>query len=78
MKLYLLSQEENNDWDTYDSFVVACEDIETARHTLPSTQLTWGQEYSSWCKTPDAVTVKYLGEAADGIQGIICASFNAG
>jgi hypothetical protein len=47
MKLYLISQTKNKDYDTYDS--------------------------------AEAVTVEYIGEAAEGIEvGIVCASFNVG
>jgi len=35
LKLYLVSQTENSDYDTYDSFVVACEDEDVARNINP-------------------------------------------
>lgn len=35
MKLWLISQSENNGYDTYDSAVVAAETEEEARHTYP-------------------------------------------
>jgi hypothetical protein len=35
MKLWLISQEENNKYDTYDSAVVAAETDEAARRTVP-------------------------------------------
>ena len=80
MKLYLISQTQNDDYDTYDSAVVAALDEEAARQIDPgSTKSRWGDAYSSWCKSPEYVQVKYIGEAADGIdQGVVCASFNAG
>jgi hypothetical protein len=78
MKLFLLSQNENNGCDTYDSAVVAAEDEESAKQINIDSSL-WGSEYSSWCSSPDKVNVEYLGEAAEGIlSGIILASFNAG
>ena len=36
MKLWRISQNVNNGWDTYDSAVVAAESEEEARHTYPS------------------------------------------
>lgn len=36
------------------------------------------EHYSGWV-TPDEVTVKYIGESAEGVErGSICGSFNAG
>lgn len=85
MKLYLISQEENNDYDTYDSVVVCAPNEEFARQWVPTcdsgTSGRWRSEgdWSSWCSSPDKVTVKYLGKAEPGIAvGVVCASFNAG
>lgn len=81
MKLFLIEQEQNNGYDTYDSAVVAAPNEETAKQMHPSTgkQSDWTEKYSLWCNAPEHVTVRYLGEAADDVdQGVICASFNAG
>ena len=83
MKLYHISQEENNDYDTYSDLVVAAESEEEARmiHPASYSEDPWKDQspYGSWCKTPDQVDVEYIGEAASGIEkGIICASFHAG
>jgi hypothetical protein len=82
VKLWKISQDVNDNYDTYDSAVVAAESEDEAKHMHPSTatdggsgvpDATWG-----WAP-PDAVTVEYIGEAKDGTQkGVICASFNAG
>ena len=80
MKLFLLRQDSNRDWDTYDSIVVAAPDEETARITTPDSE-GWREDnlYGVWCDTPEMVTVDYLGIAEEGVkQGIICSSFNAG
>lgn len=78
MKLYLISQDVNNDYDTYDSAVVAAENDEAARLTLPG-HSRWGDYYTSWAKNPDQVTVLHIGDAVPGTEaGVICASFNAG
>ena len=83
MKLYKISQDVNEGYDTYDSAVVAAPDIETARKMSPLGND--GEEYKIepiWCEPwclSEFVTVEYLGEATEGIkQGVICASFNAG
>lgn len=82
MKLFKISQEENTDYDTYDSAVVAAPDEQTARNMNPSdgkVMTEWGDRYNCWCSSPDNVTVECIGEAAEGVkQGVICASFNAG
>ncbi len=84
MKLYLISQTEHQDYDTYDSAVVCAPDEETARNTNPSgggqmTEKDWTYKYTSWCRSAAAVSVKYLGEAAESLEeGIVCASYNAG
>jgi hypothetical protein len=82
VKLFLLSQDENNNYDTYDS-VVVCADTEDEARLIhpdkPYRQNPWVNPYSSWCKTPKAVTVKYIGEAAPHVKpGVVLGSFNAG
>ena len=82
MKLFLISQEQNKDYDTYDSAVVAAPDEETARQMDPSTGKpanNWSEKYGAWCNDPEHVVVAYIGEAAAEVeQGVVCASFNAG
>lgn len=85
MKLWLISQETNNDYDTYDSAVVAAEDEASAKLTHPSeSEREWkdsgpiDRDYGTWT-SKENVQCKYIGEAAAGIEaGVICASFNAG
>lgn len=78
MKLWLLSQDENKDYDTYDSCVVAAETEGEARLTMPSKYESFDKN-SAWCSGPDKVTVKLLGEAIEGTPaGVVLASFNAG
>lgn len=75
MKLWKISQDENDGYDTFDSAVVAAETESDARDTLPA---DWARPGDSWAK-PEGVKVEYLGEAKDGTAaGVICASFNAG
>jgi len=81
MKLFLISQQEKDGYDTYDSAVVCAPDESAARNMSPDSgePFNWNDPYSIWCSSPDKVEVTYLGEAVDGsIQGVVCASFNAG
>lgn len=93
MKLWLISQNVNNDYDTYDSAVVAAESEEEARCTYPGDSgYKWsgskwqyhshdGQVFNmagySWVD-PAAVDVQFLAEGYEGPAGTVCASFNAG
>ncbi len=84
LKLWHLSQTANTGWDTYDSAVVAAANEEAARLIHPDDfgfpgLDNWAYRHSPWAPTPDQVTVRYLGIAAEGVEpGVICASFNAG
>jgi len=84
MNLYLISQDENTGYDTYDSAVVCAPDEETARGMDPQTgepvifdpdkRMMW-----DWCSSPDKVKVKLIGLAMwDLPQGVVCSSYNAG
>ena len=87
MKLWLLEQFENDDYETYDSCVVAAETEDAARRIHPSAVIREGNwweaeaEYKtySWATTLENVNVTLLGEAVDTIgAGVICSSYNAG
>lgn len=83
MNLYLISQDSNSDYDTFDSAVVCAESEDDARNMDPggmkAEPVEWGSTYNQWCLTPDLVTVKLIGTAAPGMErGVVCASFNAG
>ena len=51
MKLYYLSQEEQDDWDSYDCMVVAAETEESAVRTSPSGFYEWSDERDAWMFT---------------------------
>jgi hypothetical protein len=84
MKLFLVSQTKNSNYDTYSDFVICCENEEMARNASPQngeplTEKEWKKTYSSWCSSIDQVTVEYLGKAKEGLEkGIICSSYHAG
>lgn len=84
MKLWLLSQQEVNDYDTYDSCVVCAATEEEAREMRPDScngfSLDWTKDnWPDWATQKESVKVEYLGTAARGSKRrMICASFNAG
>lgn len=82
MKLYLLTQDANNDYDTYDSAIVAANNKEEARFIHPDNHRNpWdgnGELCCSWCDAA-SVKVEYIGKAKAGTKkGVILSSFNAG
>lgn len=82
MKLWLLVNKKVTGYDTYDSAVVAANTIEEARYIHPQDyKNNWwerDQTYASWCLPAD-VEISFIGEADEKIlEGVICASFNAG
>jgi hypothetical protein len=79
MNLYLCSQKQNQDYDTYDSFIGAFDNEEEARNHHPDDYREWDDGYSTWCESPDDVKVVFIGEADHDLpKGVILASFNAG
>ena len=79
MNIYLLTQDENRGYDTYDSIVVVAKTEEEARYIMPSNYEKFGDNYGSWATHPEAVQVSLIGKAVKGTEaGVILASFNAG
>lgn len=74
MNLYLIEQNYNNNWDTFDSAVVVAKSLKAAVNISPSYE---GD--SAWAPV-EYVTATYLGRAGSKmIEGdVVCASFNAG
>ena len=81
MNLYLLTQDVNMDWDTYDSVIVCAESEEEAVKINPDgdifgTVRRWG---SGWVKDPSLVKCRKIGVADESIEkGVVLTSFNAG
>ena len=83
MNIYLISQEVNSDYDTYDSAIVAANNVKDAQKMHPSN----GAEclsrdeidyYTEWCGYED-VRVELLGVAMQGTKKmVLLASYNAG
>jgi hypothetical protein len=91
MNLYLLSQTDVNDYDTYDSCVVVAKSAAAARKIAPGgdnyddrsdNRNSWHKDWFSRCWTadPEKVTVTLIGKAARGQKEntVVIASFNAG
>jgi hypothetical protein len=94
VNLYLISQEVNNSYDSYDGAVVAAPDEETARRIRPETpypgcepciwidgekNINLLRHLGTWVDHPRHVAVKMIGVASDDVLlGTVLASFNAG
>jgi len=80
--LYLLSQDQYNGYDTYDSCVVCAADPDAARLIHPAQDSTYQPKNwaaSGWANAPEQINCKLIGTAEPGMEpGVICASFNAG
>jgi hypothetical protein len=81
MKLWIIKQNMNNDYDTYSDAVVCADTEEEARLIHPNGYDDWDgtdNTFSTWCGYKDVV-VEYIGEAKEGLKkGVVCASFHAG
>ena len=91
LKLFLISQDTNLEFDTYACAVVAAEDEASAKKFHPCGYMVWSSLHKGWVFSDNRkkyeddswvvlknVKCKYLGEASEGIQaGVICAGFNA-
>lgn len=77
MQVYLLTQNHNNNWDTFNGCVVRAENEEEARNTHPSGG-KW--EYSDWVRSPESVKVEWIGEdhSPTAKSGVILASYISG
>ena len=86
MNIYLVGQSVNEGYDTYDNFVVVCENENDAAFTRPDYcdgDEQWDGKIKTtfletWCDAKDVI-VKLIGttDLFDKKQ-VICASFNAG
>ena len=86
MKLWMLTQDRNTGYDTYDSCIVAAPTAAAAKdfHPRSDTPQFWWLEkdqfgpLDTWAH-PNDVTVRLLGEAVPNTKaGVVLASFNAG
>jgi hypothetical protein len=92
MKLFRISQNIHNGYDTYSDAVVVAPDEATAKTIHPDQyegRDPWpfvpnaddsNYPRNDWADTPDQVKAEYIGEAVEHLsQGaVICASYHAG
>lgn len=90
LRLYMISQDKNNDYDTYDAAVVAAYSSKEARTFHPNGaefmkivgDKVYGEKWDkrTWARHPKDVNVRLVGIAARGIKrgDIVCYSYNAG
>ena len=79
MNLYMISQDVNDNYDTYDGAVVAADNPLSAQAMHPS---GFNKDFTfsnyEWCNIQD-VKVELIGKAKSGTKaGVILASFKAG
>lgn len=73
LKLYLLSQTVNHNYDTYDYCIVCAESMKEAKNIVP------GGNWDYWAFNSKNVSAKLIGIANKNIaKGVVLASFNAG
>jgi hypothetical protein len=79
MNIYLISQDKNTRYGSYDSAVVNAKDEHSARLTHPDHERTdWnGDDWADWTNSEN-VKVNLIGVNNLDIACVICASFNAG
>jgi hypothetical protein len=77
VKLYLIYQDKNTGYDTYDSAVVSAESEDEARRIHPGGYFGLNLETWGWTE-PKNVQVELIAEVTTKPKGVICASFNAG
>lgn len=80
MRVYRIAQSVVNGYDTYDSAVVIATSSFRARRIHPNGGgRPLNESRGDWAKTPDDVTAELIGDArANAVEGVVCASFNAG
>ena len=74
LKIFLLTQDENTNYDTYDSMVVCAKNEEAARKIHPHKRNTayetdedlWKSSWPTWATKPENVKIRYIGIASKG------------
>ena len=78
MNIYLVEQDENIGYDTYNSFICVAIDKDNASKLNPDGS-GWGNSWTAWCGSPSDTAVTLIGKAKhNDEERIILASFNAG
>ena len=82
LKLYKISQDINNGYDTYDAAIVCASSEDEARHLHPRLGSLTADSGDTWVTLSqiNLVNVEYIGEASPNFDcpQAILASYNAG
>jgi hypothetical protein len=80
LKLYLLKQDDNDDYNTYDSCLVAATSVDDVKTIhADGSDFKENEEWPTWALNPQSITVKLIGDASPDIKrGVIISSYNAG
>lgn len=87
LKIYKISQNANDGYDTYDSAIVVAEDEEQAKKIHPNGYMiifdgdgTSSPFNGSWANNISEIKTEYIGMADKkfNVPQVICASFHAG
>ena len=79
MNIYLVEQDVNNGYDTYDAFVCFAESEDDARKMPPSSYVSeWRSLKDEWVDNPALLKVTLLGKSDSTEAKVVLASFNAG
>lgn len=86
MYIYKVSQDHIKGYDSYKSFIIICENEETARYTHPNGDFLKGEDFeeypdllNGWV-APELVKVQLIGEALESLKevSIICSDYTSG
>ena len=80
MQLFLIEQNVNTGYDTYDSAVVRASSSDFAQYMHPAGGDIRDADkgWFTWATDSKDVTVTLIGDCPIGETAVICASFNAG
>ena len=87
MNIYKISQNTNNNYDTFDSAVVIAEDEQAAANIVPTfpggvrfDNITDSDDWilGLWCYKIEDVIVRFIGTTTETKERVVLASFNAG
>lgn len=78
MKLYLIYQETNYNYDVYDSAIVCAESEKEARKFHPDGRLNGRDIHGTWVSRKDVIVTEMGNAHKDVPKGVVLSSFNAG
>ncbi len=79
MYLYLLTQNENKKYDTYDSCVVCARSEKEAKMIDPTgNEFKENNRHSCWAYTKEGIQCELIGILLTDVPKVVIASYNAG